>query len=197
MNNLLSKKRAPVFGHKVNKRKRINNFEQPKITSLTRKNKMYRKLKNLWSHGRILSCKECEKFNDHLADCAVSNLNRRIEKIEEANKLNLNCLICFRFSLHLSSFKCTYCFQWCLSKHFNRHIDNCKKSPLEKDFCFKCRRECHLELTCNEGIWHTHICSRKPKRIRKCLESSKRKRIFRNMNKEGTRKINKRKKKYL
>ena len=167
-------------------RRRTNNFEQPKSIYFRRKEKRLPILKGLWSHGRITGCSECLVFNNHLKNCLVSDLNE-IKNAEDGKKLNLECLTCYRHYLHLTAFKCPNCKIFYSSKNFNRHIDECRKSPIDKEFCFECRRDCHIELTCNDGIWHQHRCQRNYKMNKLVKRASKRRKILRMMEREGLR----------
>ena len=69
--------------------------------------------------------------------------------------------------------KCFFCCNWVGKKKFHRHIDECDKYLLKKDFCYKCKRYVVLEIIIDEKILHEHICCRKPKIIKKIKSESK------------------------
>jgi hypothetical protein len=69
--------------------------------------------------------------------------------------------------------KCFFCRNWVGKKFFHRHIDECNKYLLKKDFCYKCKRYVVLEIIIDEKILHEHICCRKPKIIKKIKLESK------------------------
>lgn len=62
-------------------------------------------------------------------------------------------------------YACPDCGITCSGKHYHRHIDECKNSQWEKEFCLKCRRECVKEIrnVSENIIAHQHKCSRKVK----------------------------------
>jgi hypothetical protein len=69
--------------------------------------------------------------------------------------------------------KCLFCNFWIEKTHFHRHIDECKKCRLEKDFCNKCKKYVIFEIIINEKILHKHICYRKPKTVKMVKSESK------------------------
>jgi hypothetical protein len=183
-----------ISSEKSKRRKRIYNFEETIQTSVSRK-KTTPILKNIWGHGTINNCKKCSIFNDHVKKCRISNLFFGINRVADKKLLNMKCLECFRFKIHLGSKQCPDCQNWILIKNFDRHIDECQKSTLVKDICFKCNRECYLKLICNEGIWHKHRCYRQLKLFKTSRFSAKRKKNLRNMEKNGLRNKKSKKKK--
>jgi hypothetical protein len=65
-----------------------------------------------------------------------------------------------------------------LGKNYHRHIDECKNSKFEKEWCRKCKRDCVMSLENPESgeIIHKHICTRPPKKERKAKPDSIRRR---------------------
>ena len=183
-----------ISSEKSKRRKRIYNFEETIQKSVSRK-KTTPILKNIWGHGTINNCKKCSIFNDHVKKCRISNLFFGINRVADKKLLNMKCLECFRFKIHLGSKQCPDCQNWILIKNFDRHIDECRNSTLVKDICFKCNRECYLKLICNDGIWHKHRCYRQLKLFKTSRFSAKRKKILRNMEKNGLRNKKSKKKK--
>jgi hypothetical protein len=183
-----------ISSEKSKRRKRICNFEETIQTPVSRK-KTTPILKNIWGHGTIKNCKKCSVFNDHVKKCRISNLFFGINRVADKKLLNMKCLECFRFKIHLGSKQCPDCQNWILIKNFDRHIDECRNSTLVKDICFKCNRECYLKLICNDGIWHKHRCYRQLKLFKTSRFSAKKKKILRNMEKNGLRNKKSKKKK--
>jgi|LauGreDrversion4_2_1035121.scaffolds.fasta_scaffold149673_1 hypothetical protein len=69
--------------------------------------------------------------------------------------------------------KCFFCRYWILNNNFHKHIDECKKYYLEKDFCEKCKRYIISKIIINNKVFHNHVCYRKEKIIKKIKIESK------------------------
>jgi len=121
--------------------KRAANFDEPTEMSLYRRKKSIPILKRLWGHRKLSNCHQCSNFNEHLKLCSISNLKQGIKRISEKIRLNLKCKQCSIFYAHLSSKMCPDCQLWIKTEKYDRHIDECKNSKIQKDFCFNCKRE--------------------------------------------------------
>ena len=74
-------------------------------------------------------------------------------------------------------YNCGGCNKPMLGKDMHRHIDECKNSLFEKDFCEFCKRECVKRINYQGYIVHVHKCRRPMKinRKRKIAHKKKRK----------------------
>jgi hypothetical protein len=100
-----------------------------------------------------------------LENAPYSSSKKKIKKVAVLYKYRLN-----------STYKCKGCNKLLNGKHFARHLDECKKLDLPKDFCDKCNRTCLFDFEVeNEDkiiYYHKHKCWR-PIKTRNILKRIK------------------------